>query len=246
MLDHRSPVPLYHQLKEALTRQVARGDWAPGQPIPPERELMATYQVSRTTVRQALDDLVAAGLLYRAHGRGTFVAERRIVHTLGNLTGFAEEMALRGLVPEIGLLSCGPAGPPPAVAGALGLPDGATAWRVERLVQVGGQPLFVDRSYFPPEFSAVLVPERLATAPIYRLLEEQGLLLVRGRQEIAAAPVSREMAERLGCPPGAPALVVTRVTYAEGDRPLEWSQAVYRSDRYQYEVELRRGRPAGV
>lgn len=240
MLDPHSPVPLYHQLKVALSQKISSGEWAPGQPIPPERELITLYQVSRTTVRQALDDLVTSGLLYRVHGKGTFVAERKIVQTLADLTGFAEELELRGIVPEIHLLGCGLTDPPEEAAAALDLPPDAPVWCVQRLVRAGGEPLFVDQSCFPESLRTVLTRERLAEAPIYRLLEEQGLTLIRGRQEIAAIAIGPEQARLLGCEAGAPVLAVTRTTYTNQDRPLEWSRAVYRSDRYQYLVELRR------
>lgn len=241
LIDTHSPVPLYHQVRAALTRKISSGEWSPGDTIPPERELIAMYQVSRTTVRQAVDDMVTSGLLHRVQGRGTFVSERTITHTLADLTGFVEELVLRGLDPTILILSCALEEPPARVGEALRLARGQKSWRVVRLVQMAEEPLFVDCSYFSPALSTVLTRGRMEKKAIYQLLEENEIMLTRGTQEITALGMDAETAGHLQCDTGTPALAVTRTTYSSDDRPVEWSRAVYRSDRYRYVVDLRRG-----
>src|SRR5205807_1250315 len=98
-LERSNPVPLYYQLKEVLKQQIRAGHLAPHTAIPSEPELVMQYQVSRATVRQALAELVHEGLLYRQHGKGTFVSEPRIQQTLGELISFTETMRRRGKQP---------------------------------------------------------------------------------------------------------------------------------------------------
>lgn len=98
-LERSNPLPLYYQLKEVLRQQIRAGHLEPHAAIPSEPELVASYHVSRATVRQALNELVHEGLLYRQHGKGTFVCEPRIQKTLSELASFSEELKRRGKQP---------------------------------------------------------------------------------------------------------------------------------------------------
>src|SRR5947209_16975915 len=98
-LERSNPLPLYYQLKEVLRQQIRAGHLAPHTAIPSEPELVARYHVSRATVRQALTELVHEGLLYRQHGKGTFVCEPRIQQTLSELASLTEELRRRGKKP---------------------------------------------------------------------------------------------------------------------------------------------------
>src|SRR6266699_3597029 len=98
-LERSNPLPLYYQLKEVLKQQIRAGHLAPHTAIPSEPELVSSYHVSRATVRQALTELVHEGLLYREHGKGTFVCEPRVQQTLSELSSFSEEIRRRGKRP---------------------------------------------------------------------------------------------------------------------------------------------------
>ncbi|MBE3562031.1 MAG: GntR family transcriptional regulator, partial [Ktedonobacteraceae bacterium] len=99
-LERSNPLPLYYQLKEVLKQQIRAGYFSPNDAIPSEPELVAQYHVSRATVRQALTELVHEGLLYRQHGRGTFVCEPRVQpHSLSELISFSEDLRRRGKRP---------------------------------------------------------------------------------------------------------------------------------------------------
>src|SRR5436309_10426913 len=98
-LERSNPLPLYYQLKEVLKEQIHAGHLAPHTSIPSEPELVNSYHVSRATVRQALAELVHEGLLYRQHGKGTFVCEPRVQQTVSELSSFTEETQRRGKRP---------------------------------------------------------------------------------------------------------------------------------------------------
>src|SRR6266700_702665 len=98
-LERSNPLPLYYQLKQVLWQQITAGPLAPHTAIPSEPELVARYRVSRATVRQALTELVHEGLLYRQHGKGTFVCEPLVQQSLSELTSFTEAMRRGGKRP---------------------------------------------------------------------------------------------------------------------------------------------------
>lgn len=245
MLDPVSPVPLYQQLKIALRRLIEAGEWQAGEAIPPERELIDRYGVSRITVRQALSDLEAEGLLLRRHGKGTFVAPRRagvIAETLAELTGHVEELHLQGLAPDVDVLERSRGALPAEIAAMLGRPPEAEGWHVRRRVRVGDAPLMLSDLWLPADLGLDLTDGQIASMPMSRLLEQHGLFPVRGAQRIGAEVAGKADAGLLGIHPGEALLRVQRVIYGAGDQPLVWFRTLYRADRYEYEVELKRRR----
>ncbi|MCK4727089.1 MAG: GntR family transcriptional regulator, partial [Anaerolineales bacterium] len=104
-IDRYSKLPFYQQLYEILHGKILRGDWQPGDMIPPESELIDSYQVSRNTVRQVLDMLVNEGLIYRQRGRGSFVAHPTLEQTMTRIVSFTEDMHQRGFNPGTRVLS---------------------------------------------------------------------------------------------------------------------------------------------
>src|SRR5690606_25013339 len=91
-----SPAPLYAQIKELLRERILDGSYKPHEQMPSESEMMATFGVSRITVRQALNDLQQEGLIFRIHGKGTFVSKPKAFQDLGKLQGFGEAMRQMG------------------------------------------------------------------------------------------------------------------------------------------------------
>src|SRR5512142_2655019 len=163
--DHIDPydlVPKYGQLADIIRQKIERGEWGGEEPIPSERELEETYQVSRTTVRQALDVLVKRGYVYRDHGRGTFATPRKYQNILQTLTSFTQDMKRRGLVPSQKILSFGPVELSTQVRQQLGLPPGvAKALCIERLRYADGEPMGIHVSYLALGPDQVIAREEL-------------------------------------------------------------------------------------
>src|SRR5699024_11159462 len=103
-LNHNSRVPLYNQVKEILVYKITNKQWKTGDLIPTETELIREFDVSRTTIRQAINVLVQEGLLEKQQGKGTTVKSLKLTGSLGRLTGFAEEIMERGYVPKSKLI----------------------------------------------------------------------------------------------------------------------------------------------
>jgi GntR family transcriptional regulator len=91
-----SPVPFYAQIKEVLRARILNGVYKPHQQMPSESEMIQAFNVSRITVRQVLNDLQKEGLIFKIHGKGTFVSKAKAFQELGHLQGFAEAMSRIG------------------------------------------------------------------------------------------------------------------------------------------------------
>ena len=128
-----SKLPIYHQLYEILRGNIVRGEWQPGDILPSETELIEQYQVSRITVRQALEALVNDGLIYRQRGRGTFVAHPTVEQGLSRIISFTEDMHQRGFRPDTEIISAGLISAPAEIAEKLQIEAGEELVRLERL-----------------------------------------------------------------------------------------------------------------
>ena len=235
------PVPLYHQLKQALRERIERGDYKPGDRLPSEPELIRQYGISRITVRQALDELEAEGLIVRRHGKGTYVAERRIEHELVRLTDFMEDMQQAGQRPASRVLAFAHEPASLAVARALHLKEEAKVVRVDRLRLADGRPMAYDITWLPLRFGELLVGMNLAQETIYHILEAHyAIPVVSGAFSITAVTATDQQADLLDLPAGAALLLIQRISYTTGDEPVYVQDRYYRPDRVQYRVMLRR------
>jgi len=229
------PRPKHVQLSDVLA-EVATRDLGPGAAIPSERDLMATYDVSRATVRKAIDSLVAGGLLHRIHGKGTFVARPRVESHL-HLASFSDDMRRRGLVPSTRMMRVDEERPPAEVAKALRLRPDGTAWRIDRVRLADGQPMAIEQGWYPRALLPDLDTEDL-TGSLYTLFASRyGLVIDAAEQTLWGEAAEGATARRLDAPVHTPLLVFRRVSSAAG-RPVEYVVSRYRGDRYQVHMSL--------
>lgn len=233
-------VPLYHQLKEAIKEGIRSGAYRPNAPLPGERKLIEEFQVSRTTVRQALNELVSEGVLYRRHGKGTYVSPLRIQKTIGHLRGFAEELTQNGHRVEVKILSAGAKPASPEVRRQLTMGDERLAYEIRRLVTVQGLPVFVDVSFIPLTIGRLLPRSELSCRSIYNILESLGFIITEGEESVQAALACERESKLLGIDVRSPVLRVKRITLTSNLAPIEYAEVTYRADRYEYRVHLRR------
>jgi GntR family transcriptional regulator len=248
MIDFDSNIPYYIQLIEALKEKISHGDWKPGEQIPPEAELCATYGVSRTVVRQALREIELDGLVIRRKGKGTFVAEPKISESLAQkLTGFYQDMVERGhkLVTQVLGQAMIPANK--KVAGFLGVQPGTMVIEIKRLRFVDDEPIVIVVSYLPYHLCPQLLGIDLTDQSLYAYLEQEcGLMIARGRRAIEAVGANEQEAELLKVSKGDPLVLLDSVSYLEDGTPIEYYHAVHRGDRSRFEVELVRIREQGL
>ncbi len=244
--DHIDPydlVPKYGQLADIVRQKIERGEWSGEEPIPSERELEEMYGVSRTTVRQALDTLARRGYLYRDHGRGTFVTQKKVQDSLQGFTSFTRDMKRRGLTPGQKILTFGPVEPPAHIRQQLGLrPEVATTLRIVRLRTADGQPIGTHTSYLGLKPDQGIERDELeAVGSLYELLETKfGLVAAEAEETIEATVADESEAALLAISPGEPLLLMKRTVSSQHHKVIEYAQVLYRGDRYQYYVHLAR------
>jgi GntR family transcriptional regulator len=231
------PRPKHAQLSDALA-ELAVQELGPDAAIPSERELMTTYDVSRATVRKAIDSLVADGLLHRIHGRGTFVARPRLESRL-HLASFSQDMRRRGLTPSTRLLSIELDEPPAEAAKALDLPSDGAAWRLDRVRLADDQPIALENGWYPRHLLPGLDRHDLGGS-LYELFADAfDLTIDTAEQTLWGETADASTARHLDAPVNTPLLVFRRVSCA-ADRPLEYVVSRYRGDRYQIHMSLGR------
>jgi GntR family transcriptional regulator len=244
-IDRTSPLPFYYQLKQILLSDLRERELAPGDRLPGDHELCATYRVSRTVVRQALAELETEGVLERIKGRGTFVAPRKTSERLvQSLTGLYEDVAARGshLRSEVRRQEVVPADE--QIATELALQPGAPVLVIERLRFVDDEPWVLATTYLPVDVAPGLVHDDLADQSLYALLEDKyNVRLTHGRRAVEAAVANDSQAAALAIAPGDPVLVLRSTSHA-GERPVEMFVAYHRGDRSRFEVTLSRSKPA--
>lgn len=232
-------VPLYHQIKEHLRRQIVRGRLRPGARVPSGRELERQYGVSSITIQQALRDLAVDGLVIRRRGKGTFVATPKLARPLLAGVGFSQEMRKRGLTPGGKVLRFEEVPPPPAVRQALRLGVGSSALYLERLRSADGEPVALQWSYLPADRFKGLLSVNFSGRSLYEHLEAAyGVTIVAGSRTVEGTAANRQQAELLRIPEGAPLLRLEAVNADRRGQPVEFGVTFYRGDRYRFYVEF--------
>ena len=239
MLEN-SRIPLYQQIYDLLREKIDTGVFLPKTQIPTEAELSQEYGVSSITVKQAIQKLVAEGMLYRKQGKGTFVCSPRFNRKLNRLISFNAEILQKGMVPSTRVLDVHEAVPRKSIAEALQLPSDSRATVIKRLRMADDEPLAIQTSHIPQSLCPTLVDKRDALrGSLYDLLlEEYGLVTSSGRESYSAVIISGPDARLLEVPDGSPAFSVQRLAFLPDGRPVEYVQSVLRGDRYSLDVEL--------
>lgn len=244
-LDREAPLPLYFQLRQALLAQIRDRGLKPGDRLPTEAELERRYGVSRSTIRQALQELEGHGLVRRIQGKGTFVGTPRIQH-VPVLASFSELLRSQGYEPSHRLLASAVRPAAPEVAEGLGLEEGAPTRFLRRLFLADGDPVGVAETWIPRgllgRHDDLLEHGAIEEGSLYELLQSEpiGLALARAVETINPGLAEEPDAGLLGCEPGSPLLVIRRVTFTPDGRPVEWTRLLFAGDRYEYRVEMQR------
>ncbi len=229
--------PRYLQLSRFLARAINDGVLEPGASLPSEREMAYIAQLSRVTIRKAVEVLVNDNLVVQRRGSGTFVAPRvqKLEHSLSRLTSFTEDMQRRGKSSSSEILASGFFSPSPEEIIALGLRSGEMVARIERLRRADGVPLALERSSLPSEI--LPHPEKVTTS-LYDALEQLNTRPIRAIQRISATKLTAEQAERLELDQNDAVLKIDRTGYNASGRVIEFTSGIYRGDAYDFVAEL--------
>jgi GntR family transcriptional regulator len=243
-IDKSTYTPYYIQLREILSHEIDQDRWRVGEQIPSEQELCDAFDVSRTVVRQALQDLVNAGKLFKEKGRGTFVAKPKVTETLmQDLTGLYENTKSRGQQLTTIVLRCARVVPSDLVRERLGLGPGEDAIVLRRLRIVDDAPLSLDLTYLPYRLVPQLLEEDLSKDSLYSLIEDKyGLRISSGHRTIEATLADTETSQLLQIGEGDAVLLLTSVSYLDDGRAIEYFESAHPANRSRFEVDVVRRR----
>jgi len=240
-MDLESGRPRHEQISDWLREQIEEGTYSIDEKLPSEKELGDKFDVSRVTVRRALQTLESENYIYRRQGLGSFVREQRAAQGLVRLTDFAQDMAQAGLEASSRVEHHAPESPPPDVALPLNTEDQQKVMRLDRLRLGDGRPVAFDHTWLPMFYAQLLEGHDLKQETIYSILEtEYDIPVLRGRYRITATNAAAAIAEPLGVVEGEALLLIERLSLTEGEKRLYFQRRYYRSDRVAYELELKR------
>jgi GntR family transcriptional regulator len=230
-------MPLYSQIKEKMLAAIARGDFRAGDQLPTQRDLCQQYTASHMTVRRAIDDLVAMGVISAIPGKGLFVSEPKQETEANPLMSFSEDMARRGMKATSQVLEAELTSAPTILAKTLGVEVGSELVHLRRLRLAEGRPMALQTNTLVHTFCPGLLSHDLNQKSLYAILRNTyGLKMASHAVTAEAICASDEEARLLGIPPMSALLVCEQISYLENGRAFEFVRTAYRGDRYHLRI----------
>ena len=240
-----SSVPLHTQLRDVLRARILDGEYPQDSQMPSESELGALFKVSRITVRQALGDLQKEGLIFKIHGKGTFVAKPKTFQNVSTLQGLAESMTGRGYEVINRLRSFKFIAADKLVAERLQVAEGEVVAQIKRVRLINREPVSLEITYLPKAVGERLEKADLVTRDIFLILENDcGLALGHADLAIDAVLADSDLTQALNVEPGSPIMRIERLTHDVEGRPLDFEHLYYRGDALQYRLRIDRHKGA--
>ena len=237
-INKKSPVPIYFQLKQIILEKIKKGEWVPNSSISSERELCEIFEVSRMTIRQAINELVSEGILYREKGRGTFVSEPKIEQS--NIMSFTEAATSKGLEAETLVKRFEIEVPDLSIMEKLGLQSHEDVYYLQRVRMVENQILGIEEIYLPVSYCPDLKDDDLSGS-LYKILKEKYDYTIDHIQTSLEAVIPDEYELKLFNSNNViPMLKVTSVNITDKNLKLYYEESLYRSDKYIFNVNINR------
>lgn len=235
-IDKKSPIPVYYQLKNIILKKIKDGEFSEGSHIPSERELGESLNISRMTVRQALNQLVSEGVLYREKGRGTFVSKGKIVQR--NIMSFSDTVRNRGLVPSTVVLHFKKIQDRLDIKDLLNLREDDCLYNIKRLRLANELPIAIEEVFIPERYCHGLEAFDLKSSLYKLLMEEYSLTISYMDSIIEAAKPIKEEKKLLDLSDSTPILRITSISHNDSGTKLFYEKDIYRSDEYNYNVRI--------
>jgi GntR family transcriptional regulator len=232
---------LYAKVESVLASEILDGTLAAGDQIPTEDELILRFDVSRITIRRAIQNLVNRGLVEIRRGKGTFVATPQITQELTELTGFVEDMRAVGRKPTARLLNKKVVTADDVVAQHLGITKGQRVVRIERVRLADQVPMSFDKTYLPLAIGKKVLTHNLEVEPIFSLLETKYKIpLIEAEYKMEAVAADETVSSALEIDIGSPIFLIERTSYTTGGLPVDYERLYYRGDLIRFITRLTR------
>jgi len=230
--------PQYLALRDRIADQIEAGAYAEGK-LPSERQLQGGTGAARGTIREALFQLEAEGLIYRRDRSGWYVSPLPITYDPTRWSGFMSYVSEQGRVPATETLSTETLRVPPATAEIFGTAPEAPLFVIHRRRRVDGRPVLVERITVDPALAPNLLDHDLDGSLTAILRTHYGVTVARNRVDMQPCALVREAAEALGVKSGTPGLLVVRTSFDKAGRIIEYDQEYWRADAIRIHVDLR-------
>ncbi|WP_316569163.1 GntR family transcriptional regulator [Neobacillus sp. YIM B06451] len=241
-LNKAIPTPLYFQLKEIMLDYILHNHDNLEVPIPTEHEISQHFQISRPTVRQAINELVFEGYLYRIKGKGTFISRPKIQQEfLKVLDSFNNEIKSKGMLPSTKVLGITTVTSDKPVSKALRIPEGEKVIKLQRLRFANEDPIVFVDTYLPYTYCQFLLNKNLEQESLYELIERKLTCRIsKATRKLEATLAGDYEAQLLNVKHGAPIQLIKSITFLSNGIPIEYSHAKYRGDRNSFTFEMSR------
>lgn len=239
-LDKTVPIPLYFQLKELIMSEIKNGNYKSGSLIPTEKELSEAFQISRTTVRQAITELVQEGWLYRVKSKGTFVSQPKISQDfIKKLETFNEQITRSGKVPSTELLEFKVIKATDIIAKNLQIGEKEKVIFIHRKRLADGDPIVTLKTYLPYKDCSFVMDHDLANESLYNTLAQyDDTRIFRVQRLVEAVEANSSDVQLLNIKRGKPIQHFTSIGYNAYGKPIEYSLARYRGDMNSFEITV--------
>jgi GntR family transcriptional regulator len=233
--------PLYDQVYQSLLQQIVNGFYPIHQQLPSENELSEQFDVSRITIRQALNRLQLEHLVYKIQGKGTFVSAPKTFQNISQLQGFAEAMSNLGhevfnIVKSFRFIAA-----TPQIASKLKISLNSTVAEIKRIRLLDHKPVSFELTYLPENIGLALQPIDLATRDVFLALEEDlSIALGHADLSIDATLADEELSELLQIDRNAPLLRVERLTHDAQGHPIDFEYLYFSAESFQYRLRVDR------
>ncbi|MHB1377677.1 MAG: GntR family transcriptional regulator [Candidatus Humimicrobiaceae bacterium] len=244
MLDINGRIPYYYQLKQFIIEQIESGEWHSGQMLPYENQLCQHFNISRTVIRQTLQELKNDGYIVTRKGKGTYIAEPEINENITqNLVGFYETWTSMGLEVENVVLGLEKNKPSEEIRNALKLNKDDEVIVLQRLSKLNNKPYSLSINYIPYEPLKKLLYEDFRFTGLYTLLEKKYKMeLTHGQSTIQIALATKEEAELLNIKKRDPLFLLEGISFLKNDKPMVFYHTVHIGERSKIRVEIRKNR----
>jgi GntR family transcriptional regulator len=230
---------LYSRVETVLANEITDGELKVGDQLPTEDSLIARFEVSRITVRRAIQNLVSRGLVEIRRGKGTFVAAPKLTQELRELSGFVEDMHALGRKPTARVIGKEIVTADATVAGQLVLTKGERVVRIRRVRLADGVPLSFDETFLPLEIGTKIITNNLKVEPIFSLLERKyNVPLIEAEYKLDAVAAEPEVAAALKVKQRSPIFRIERTSYTTATRPVDYERLYYRGDLVRFVTRL--------
>ncbi|MEC9489634.1 MAG: GntR family transcriptional regulator [Halanaerobiales bacterium] len=233
-INKNSPLPLYYQLKESILTAVKTKEFEVGDRLPSERELAEYHDISRMTVKKAVDILVDNGYLIRKQGSGTFVSDYQQSCSISPLLSFTKEMEKKGLNYTTRILNFAEIKDKKAAV-KMNLNPEAPLFRLERLRLIENKPFLLENTYLTVDHFRDLKKDELENNSLFKIIKDKyNIQLRKAEAEVEAVILDAGIADKMQVKKGMLGLYFEQISKNENAEIIEYTSAYYRNDNYKF------------